>query len=115
MLTKTDMLLIRACKSNNKKQRIYSVYSHFYGCSRINTKEETVDVNLSLILILSEIIEDYYPIKLINLLNFTLSLEKDDVETKFSNSIKTLDFLIAHIRFSKRSAWKDLISPKKFR
>ena len=62
-MTKTEMLFIRACKSNNPQLRLRSVYRRFY-CSQHLIE----DVSGPVAYLLVNIVEKYFKYSLINLL-----------------------------------------------
>ena len=110
-MTKTEILLIRACKAQNPIKRIFSIYKRFYF------KHATVEgMRWACTDILANIIDNYIGF---TLYNFIGELNKDwdmFAPRKDINQVKIFDTLIIKIRYTKVSDLpKDFIKPRQFK
>lgn len=112
-MKKTDQLFIRACKSLNPDIRLRSVYRRFYG------KYNEVDENLGLSSVLTDIVDDYFPMSINKYLREKSSY---NLYCKLSNSPsgeveKNIWIMRDHIRWQERSKLEDLgvATPLRFR
>ena len=98
-MTKLDMLLIRACKTENPNKRLRSIYRRFY----LNSKE----YEFNLVGIMSKIVDEYCPITMIEYFRI-----KDEKKRQYDTCLavhgemppeeweQELNILINHIRFN---------------
>ena len=89
-----EILLIRACKSNNPEKRLASVYRRFF----YSGKMETFD----LLIILNNLCEKHLPIKSGDLLHY-MNPQRDFMYNCTRNTPyaeRALKVLISHIRLS---------------
>ena len=105
-MDKYEQLFIRACKSQNAKQRIKSTYKRFYLQDEIN------DYHIATILM--EICEKF------NLIHLSKFVEEIDFLQKFSKKDlsyweKVVQTAISTIRCARVSKLDGFITPRKFR
>lgn len=105
-LTKTELLLIRACKSKNDMKRLVSVYKKQYG---VDGRDKS-----ALLTILGGVIENHHPIsasKLMKELNPNRSVFWGDG----SYEDRALLILVSHLRLAEISIFNGWVSPAPFR
>lgn len=107
MLTKIQILFIRACKSKNSETRLLSLYRRFYlTCPKEEAKEYMADL-------LSEIVQDNNLIKLTNLIG-DLS-PTNYFYSSFNFNEKVFHIMIHAIRFAEIKKFDGFISPVRYR
>ena len=100
-------LFVRACKSNNPEQRIYSVYKRFYN------RLEMPDQRKAAVLtdILSFIVDEYCPMKANKLINEINNYWYKDMDLQD----RMLLIMINQIRFQITTKTHTLRTPRKFK
>lgn len=109
-LTKTELLLIRACKSKDPMKRLSSVYRRQYGLVESNIE--------GLVNILSTIIEKHHPISthdLIKELSPFNSYRWENASGQTTYHEKALFVLVAHLRLAEITIFNGWVSPAPFR
>ena len=107
MITKTDMLFVRACKSLDPPKRIRSVYRRFYSGDSQPDKH--------LVVILSRICDEYVPFKTADLIN-GLSPAKDWMyEDCCDFYSRTIAIVTGQIRHAEIEKFPGFVSPACFR
>ena len=109
MLNNIELLFIRACKVNDPRKRVKSVYRRFYlrGTSTINEDFYIAGILLG-------ICEKYLPINPSHLLSELSPTNKwKHPQTEYWSRVS--DVLIDHIRFSVVKGIEGFIPPRKFR
>lgn len=117
-MTKTEMLLIRACKNSNSRKRLFSVYRRFYHDIPGMPKKEK---EYHLVSILNMVSEKYCPIKQTKLIESLhpdkawMFLEDPNCKDPGFYSV-LLGILISHIGLVPISSLpEDYIKPLRFR
>lgn len=101
-------LFIRACKSKDPEKRVDSVYRRFY------LPYNESDTNAIIASLLIEIIEEYTPIRLHNLLR-ELSPQAYFYNPEVEYWTKVKKILISHIRSSHKDRFGNMRAPLVFR
>ena len=101
-LTKTELLLIRACKSKKAMKRLRSVYRRQYGVDGSNTT--------ALLIILGRLVEKHYPISTVELMA-ELNPNRAVFWADGSYEDRSLLILISHLRLAEVSMFNGWVSP----
>ena len=109
-MDKTTQLWIRACKTENSTKRCQSILRRFYFGGELSE----ADINTGIIIHLTAIVDEYCPMKTIDVLQaleepdeFYKELLKDDRDYR----TRAKDMLISRIRQTKKSKFEGLTSP----
>lgn len=105
-MTKTEVLLIRACKSEYCFARVRRVYEKQYG------KYDDETTYRSLVIILSDIVDTYIPMKLTHVLSKIHCINEREGKLK---NIAYVQWLITEIATTSICKFEGYIIPVRFR
>lgn len=106
----TDLLFIRACKSNHPMRRVISVYKRFYYRGEYNFRD--IAQILSSVCAINAPIQ---PDKLISDLNPLGAWKFIDAEKEYNYWEHVSNILIGHLRYTAASKIPGFIAPSRFK
>jgi len=108
-MTKTQQLIIRACKSKNPQRRLRSVYRRFYGRFDYDIESRYLSI------VVCDVVDDYIKPSTFDVITGVSGWDFIPKLNAFDHNQKVLQYLMDLIRFSEESKFPGLTKAAKFR
>jgi hypothetical protein len=109
IMTKIELLLVRACKTSDPQRRVRSVYQRYYG----RYQKEVMDN--ALVGILATICDSNLNIPLLRVLSAMSPQARGNYDHDMSYTVFCVNFLISKIQNSEVSNFNGYVGPARFR